>query len=717
MKYNYLSAKYLYDKGLIEDSKNICNKILENEQDNIEVIDLLVQINIKLSLFEEALKYSHKAINLKSDYILYYKHSFILYVLDNINEALEYINKSLKINQNFAESYNLRGLIFLKLNKGEKTCEDLTKAISLKNNYHEAYFNRGNYFRSIRKYKLAINDYDKAIELNPRYFNAILNKASILHELKIYEISLYNYNHLLKINPKEFKIYLYKARVLEDLSQFSNSIETLNKALKIEPNFSEALYLKGQIYFKLKEFNKALINFEKAYEVDDNIKHLSSLLIVKSYICDWNLFDKYKKKLEDKIINEESSNIPIIVPPFFDSPKLEQKAAQNYIKNLRFKIKPELPNKKEKIKLGYFSADFREHATTYLMARLFELHDKNRFELILFSFCPIRPNDEEQKRVIKSANKFIDVSNKNNFEICEEVKNLGIDIAIDLMGFANNNRFELFTSGLAPIVINYLGYPGTVGTHKIDYIIADKKLIDKKNKEFFSEKIIYLPDTYQPNDNKKIISSRKMTRKEFYLPEDKFILCSFNQTYKINLEILNVWSEILNEKKETVLWLLANDELTKNNLIKEFSKKGVDSDRIIFAKKTKVSDHLARQKLADLFLDTFPYTGHTTTSDALWAGLPVITLKGNSFASRVSASLLHAIGLEELITHSILDYKKTILHLIKNEKELLKIKKKISTNIKSKPLFNTEIYTKNLEKSYIKAYQNKLINKIEDIEF
>ena len=353
----------------------------------------------------------------------------------------------------------------------------------------------------------------------------------------------------------------------------------------------------------------------------------------------------------------------------------------------------------KKIRIGYYSADFREHAMSYLLVNLFEQHDKSKFELIAFSFGSEK-NDEIKNRISNSFDKFVDVNSKSDKEIYKLSKDFKIDIAVDLMGFTQNSRFNIFIQRCAPIQVNYLGYPGTSGANCIDYLIADKILIPKENQKYFSEKIVYMPDSYQVNDSKRKISDKVFTKKELNLPEDGFVFCCFNQSYKITPYVYDIWMKLLKRVDGSVLWLIKDSDIGSHNLKKEAQKRGVEPDRIIFAEKMSNSEHLARHRLADLFIDTFPYTAHTTCSDALWSGLPVITKMGESFVSRVSASLLTAIGLPELITKTEKDYEELTFKIARDKSLLNEIKKKLNKNRAIKPLFNTKLFTKNIESAF-----------------
>jgi predicted O-linked N-acetylglucosamine transferase (SPINDLY family) len=339
------------------------------------------------------------------------------------------------------------------------------------------------------------------------------------------------------------------------------------------------------------------------------------------------------------------------------------------------------------------------------MAELFELHDKNQFEIVGFSFGPTA-NDWMRQRLEKSFDQFIEVGSKSDVEVAKLSRDLNIDIAVDLKGFTQDARTGIFSYRAAPIQVNYLGYPGTMGADYIDYIIADKTLIPLDAQSSYTEKVVYLPNSYQVNDRKRIISDRQFTRQELGLPEDRFVFCCFNNNFKILPATFTSWMRILKAVDGGVLWLFRENPRAVDNLKKEAEKQGIPADRLVFAGRLPLPEHLARHRQADLFLDTFPYNAHTTASDALWAGLPVLTLTGQSFASRVAASLLNAIGLSELITNTQEEYEALAIELAKNPKKLADIKLRLANNRLTAPLFDTPLFTKNLESAYLRMYES-----------
>ena len=380
---------------------------------------------------------------------------------------------------------------------------------------------------------------------------------------------------------------------------------------------------------------------------------------------------------------------------------------KNYIKKKNVILK----NKnKKKIRIGYYSADFRNHATSHLIAEMLENHNRSKFEIFGFYLGrKINYEDIWHERIKNSFDKFLDVSSLTEDQISELSVNEEIDIAVDLMAHCNNgmeNRFGAFVIGCAPIQVNFLGYPGTSGAKSIDYIIADKNLISDDNEKFYSEKIIFLPNSYQPNVKDTKISDKKITKEKCGLASEKFIFCCFNQHQKINPFIFDVWMRILKKNQNSLLWLLDDNIYSNKNLLYEGEKRGVDKSRIIFAKRLPLEDHLNRIKFGDLFLDTFPYTAHTTCSDALRVGLPVLTLKGNSFASRVATSLLRTVKLDDLISKNLEEYEKIANKIVSDYDYFRKIKNKLDQNILKTPLYDSKLFTENLELGYEKIFEN-----------
>jgi len=358
-----------------------------------------------------------------------------------------------------------------------------------------------------------------------------------------------------------------------------------------------------------------------------------------------------------------------------------------------------------RLRIGYFSADFHGHAVMYQLIRTLELHDKTRFEVYAYSFGP--PADDAIRRRVKAAvDVFRDVRALTGNDIAALARQDRIDVAIDLMGYTRNGRPEIFVQRAAPVQISYLGYPGTLGASFMDYLIADRILIPEDLRQYYWEKIIYLPNAHMATDNTKEIAEMPISRAEMGLPEHAFVFCCFNSSYKISPAEFDVWMRLLKRIEGSVLWLVRANDRAEQNLKAEAQKRGVDPARIVFAERVPMADHLARHRLADLFLDTFNYTGHSTSADALWAGLPVVARMGRGFAARVAASLLNAVGLPELIASSTEDYEQLAIELAENPQRLAALKARLREQRKHAPLFDSEEFTRLVEEAYLKAHEH-----------
>ncbi len=516
-------------------------------------------------------------------------------------------------------------------------------------------------------------------------------------------------NNSLKALPKNSLALSNLGNVFLELGEYSNALDAYDKSRKMDSKYEEAWSNKGNTLNELKRYDEAIAHYDKALSLKPDIDWaLGDLLHTKMKICSWSGLAESLEDISKKVMANEKATNPFGLLALNDDTFLHKKSSEIYIQS-RYPFNPALEPilkrpQSQKIRVGYFSADFHNHATAYLMAELFELHDKSQFELVGFSFGPIA-NDEMRLRLGRSFDQFIEVGGKSDVEVAKLSRDLDIDIAVDLKGFTQDARTGIFSHRAAPIQVNYLGYPGTMGANYIDYIIADKTLISPELQSCYSEKVIYLPCSYQVNDRKRLISDRKFTRQELGLPEHGFVFCCFNNNFKILPATFERWMRILRAVEGSVLWLLQDNYWAAENLKKEAEKQGVAPDRLVFAERLPLPEHLARHRQADLFLDTFPYNAHTTTSDALWAGLPVLTLIGRSFASRVAASLLNAVGLSELITGTQEECEALAIELAMNPNKLEDIKLKLANNRMTTPLFDTLCFTKNIEAAYIKMYE------------
>ncbi len=629
----------------------------------------------------------------------------------------------LKKNPEDFDTLYLLGIIYFKKNNYKNSNKLFEKAIKINFNNYEIHNYNAISLVKLKKYSLAIKSWENSIKIKPDFAEAYNNKGGCLIEIKQFEDALKNFETAIKIKPEFAEAYNNKGISLVKIKQFEKALKSFERAIIIKANFSEPYINIGNLFKDhLDRPEDAIKFYEKAIKLNPNSKNaLSALIFTKLTLCEWKYYNDDLKKLKKKITNKENFSNAFNILAFYDSLEIQND-------NLKMYIKDRFPNKKnfypisqkysnKKIRVAYYSADFRNHPVCNQLVNLIELHDKSRFEIIAMSLGE-KNNDKMYNRISKVFDKFYHLKQKSDHEIIKLSRNLKIDIAVDLMGFTKNNRFEIFIERCAPIQINYLGYSGTSGSECIDYIIGDKTLIPKNNEEKYSEKIINLPGSFMINDLNKKISEKNFSKKEFYLPEKNFVFCCFNNFYKITPNIFDIWMRLLKKNKESVLWLPKGNPTIVKNLKNEIKTRNIDQERIIFASRMpELSDHLARLDLADLFLDTFPYNAHSTCGDALWSGLPIITKIGNSFSGRVAASMLNAIGLPELITKTENEYEELALYLSKNKNHLKKIKNKLKKNRFESSLFDTKSYVKNIENAYIKIYNRYIKNLLpENIE-
>jgi predicted O-linked N-acetylglucosamine transferase (SPINDLY family) len=603
-----------------------------------------------------------------------FANAFGLHQQQQLPQAALAYEEVLKTSPLHDKSLYMLGYIAGQQGNFSKAVTYFDKAISINSHSLEYFLNRGNAHRNLFQLEAAIRDYDKSIELNPDVSEAYLARATARHKRK-------------------------------DLIQ---AVVDYGMAISINPECAESFFNMGQALLQLKQADSASISFFKALEIKPVFDFLlGTCLHSKMKLCDWGNLSEGLNILEAEVRSLKKVTTPFAALSLIDNPKLHLQAAKTY-GNSKFPsnhLLGPIPKRapKDRIRVGYFSADFHNHATSYLMAELFEAHDRLKFEIYGFSFGP-NTQDEMRNRLSKGFDKFLDVSKLPDSEIAQLSRDLEIDIAIDLKGYTEDSRTEIFAYRCAPIQVNYLGYPGTMGVNYMDYVIADPIVVSESNVESFAEKIVYLPNCYQVNDSKRKISEKQFIRSDCGLPEEGFVFCCFNNGYKIQPQTFQIWMRILQSVEGSVLWLYEDNATASANLREEAEQLGVHSNRLIFAPRLSMEEHLARHCMADLFLDTLPYNAHTTASDALWAGIPVLTCMGKSFAGKVAASLLNAIDLPELITYNEQEYEAKAVQLATDPQVLNSLKTRLSLNKTTSSLFDIAQFTGHFEAALSNMY-------------
>jgi protein O-GlcNAc transferase len=634
-----------------------------------------------------------------------------LHELKRYDEEIAHYDQALSLKPDYHEALISKGAVLHELKRYDEAIAHYDQALSLKPDYHEALISKGAVLHELKRYDEAIAHYDQVLSLKPDYHEAWASKGVTLHALRRYDEEIAHYDNALSLKPNYHEALISKGAVLHELKRYHEAIAHYDQAIGLRPDHHEAWASKGVTLHELKRYDEAITHYDRALNLKDDIEWIyGSIAHIKMKICSWSDLASGVKKITEKIFENKKVTVPFALLALSDEALLHKKSAEIYAHDkypLDNTLGP-VPNYSinKKIRIGYFSADFKNHAVSLLTAELYEIHDRERFEIFAFSLRRAHENDEMNLRLRKGFDRFIDVEDLSDIEIAKMARHLEIDIAIDLSGLTQHSRTKIFSYRAAPIQINWLGYPGTVGSDFIDYIVADKIVIPEQNQHFYTEKVVYLPDAYMVDDSTRVPSSRVFSKEECGLPNNQFIFCCFNNDYKFNAIVLDSWAKILLAVDKSVLWITENNEQFKANITIEFQRRGIDASRVIFSQKVKLmADHLARFRLADLFLDTYPYNAHTTALDSLKAGVPLLTLKGQSFASRVAASLLNAIGLPELITTNQEEYEALAIELAMNSKKLADIKSKLINNRLTAPLFDTPLFAKNLESAYIKMYE------------
>jgi predicted O-linked N-acetylglucosamine transferase (SPINDLY family) len=665
----------LYEAGDLDGAIDACQGILQFDGKHYGALYLLGSILGEKRRLTEAAAALGRAIAVDpSRPLAYFNLANVLRWMDRHEEALAAIDAHLAKTPDNVEALVLRADACIKLGRLNDALSSADRAIAAAPAYAEAHNARGNALAKLRRLAEAKASYDQAIALNPRYAEAFHNRAIVRQEM----------------------------------GSDDGAFEDWRRAVALKPDYTEAYCSLGNLLEAQGRLEEALASFERARALKPDLEYLiGAICHIRRSLCDWS-DPAASKRLREAIAAGQRATSPFDALAVSDSDALNRKVAEIYLAS-EF---AEIPNppafaraaRSDRIRLGYFSSDLRKHAMAQVMAGVFEHHDKTRFEVSAFSFGPSSAS-ETRKRLTAAFDRFLDIRERSDNEIAELARSLGIDIAIDLNGYTKLHRIGIFANRAAPIQVGYLGYPGTMGAPFIDYLVADRAVIPASQRKHFSERIVCLPNAYFPYDRTLEIASDTPSRASLSLPERGFVYCSFNQSYKISPEVFDSWMRILRQTPGSVLWLLCDSETVARNLRREAEARGIGPHRLAFAGRLPIAQHLARHRQADLFLDTLPYNAHTTACDALWAGLPVLTRTGEAFAGRVAASLLTAIGLPELITRSKAEYEAMAVELATNSDKLAATRAKLANNRLTTPLFDTELFTRDLEHAFEMMYE------------
>ncbi|MGH6920585.1 MAG: tetratricopeptide repeat protein [Geminicoccaceae bacterium] len=660
---------------------------------------------LELGRFEEAVASYDEAIGLLP------RHSQAccnrgnaLLALARAEEAVASYDRAIALGPDDAAAHYNLGNALMRLKRYEDASASYDKAIAVRPDYAEAHSNRGNALLGLKRVDEALASFERAIVLKPDYAEAHSNRGNALLELRRVEEALASYEAAIALEPDHAEIHANRGNALFELQRIEDALTSYGRAVALQPNSAQAHANRGNALKELQRFAGAIASYDTALALDPGHKYaFGAAADCAMKLCDWEWRERHQDELRARITDRTS-----IIPPFvtlchFDDAKLQLRCARNLIGDRIGTPPPPRATgparRHHRIKVAYLSADFRRHATAYLIAELVERHDHERFEVIGVSFGPDDRSDM-RARLAGAFDRFIDVTRSSDAEAAERINRCRVDIAVDLMGHTQYSRPGILAPRPAPIQASYLAFPGTTGADFIDYIIADPIVAPFDQQPYFTEKIVHLPDCYQANDTTRRIATRIPTRQECGLPADGFVFCCFNTSWKIAPAVFDVWMRLLRTIPGSVLWLLRDNADAEANLRKEAAGRGIDPARLIFADRLAPDEHLARHRLADLFLDTLPYNAHTTASDALWAGLPLLTCRGGTFAARVAASLLNAVGLPGLVTNTLEDYEALALRLATDDSLRRRVRESLEANRATHPLFDGARFRRHIEAAY-----------------
>ena len=730
----------LKELGRLDDALASYERAIALVPDFADALTNKASVLAALKRFEEALTIYDRAIALRPDHAdAHNNRGNVLRNMGRLNDALASYETAIDLRPDHASAHNNRGNVLKDMGRLDDSLKSYDLAISLQPDLADAHGNRGNVLLALKRLEAALASYDTAITLRPDRAEAHNSRGTVLREMGRLAEALASHEKAIGLRPDHAGAHNNRGNVLRDFGRLVDAVGSYDAAIAIQPDFADALSNRGNALLDLGDLDAALASYdrsialmpnhakahnnrgnvlkamgrlddalsacERALALDPDCEYLpGNIAHLQCYLCDWTSRDQSIARLRAGVASGALVSTPFPLLALADDPLLQRQAAELFARKKTAGLARSAPAavaaRRERIHLAYLSADFHDHATAFLMAELFERHDRGRFELTAISFGP-DSSDVMRQRLRSAFDRFIEVRGMGDAEVARLCNEIGVDIAIDLKGYTTDSRPGILAARCAPIQVNYLGYPGTMGAGFIDYLIADRVLIDDADLDGYSEKIIRLPGSYQANDRRRRISERKFTRPECGLPEEAMVYCCFNNNYKLSPETFDSWMRILGRVPHSVLWLFEDNPTAARNLRREAEKRGIAAERLVFASRLPLPEHLARHGLADLFLDTLPCNAHTTASDALWAGLPVLTLKGRSFAARVAASLNRAVGLPELTTGSREDYEQQAVALATHPDRLAAIKQRLADNRATCPLFDCEGFARHLEEAYV----------------
>ena len=698
-------------QGRPEEALTLAERALAEDADNASALAIVATAAHALGRFEAALAAFDRLVALSADGAeIWAERGDVLAALARWDAALASYDRALALSPDQPAVLANRGNVLKQVERPDEALASYDRALAIAPDFVDALANRGLTLQDLHRPEDALADYDRALALQPDHADALANRGLALHRLQHTEAALASLDRALAVRPDYPEALNGRGVVLQEMKRAEEALPDFARALELRPDYVEAWHNRGLALRKLERLEEALASFERALALQPDHRYaLSSAAECVLYLDDWERLPRFAHAIEEHVREGKSVVTPFVLLGYSGDPALQLRCAETYVADLFPVPLPAVQSGKiwrnERIRVAYLSADFRDHPVSQLTAELYELHDRDRFEVIGLSL-----GDDDgsamRARVAAAFDRFLDVRTEPDAALAARLAEMRVDIAVDLTGYTDGGRPGIFARRPAPIQVSYLGFSATTGSPFIDYVVGDPVLLPPGEEAHYAEKIVRLPDSYMASDSKRAIAPATPSRAEAGLPERGFVFSSFNNLWKIAPPVFDVWMRLLAAVPESVLWLSQAGPVPAGNLRRAAEARGIDPGRLVFAPRLpRLADHLARQRLADLFLDTLPYNAHTTSYDALWAGLPVLTCPGEAFSGRVAASLLDAVGLPEMVTATLADYEALALALARDPARLAEIRAKLAGNRETAPLFDSRRFTRHLESAYTAMWE------------
>ena len=701
----------LFQSGKIAEAGQQCAKLLRRQPRVFSALYLLGVIREQEGDRQEAIALFRRALAIepRSPDVLT-NLGIALLKSDRCEDAIEALGKAIAIDPTQAVAHDCLGLALNRLGRRDAAVASFRQALAIRPDLAEAHLHLGSLLVATGDAGDAVASLRAAIRLNPALADAHFELGTALLVLRQIDAAVDSLRRAIALNPAHVEARRNLGLAMREAGQPDLAIESFQAALKLNPGHVPALNSLGNLQKRLGAYDAAIAAYTAVLEQDPrDANALSMSAYLRRSTCDWTDLAQIEERLIRHVRDDSAPVMPFPFLAITDDPDDQLRCARQFWRRPRAGVpapiaEPPGHQERARLRVGYLSADLHAHATAYLMAQLFEQHDRSQFEVFAFSYGPDDSSPMRQ-RLVAAFDEFFDIRGISDAAAARLIREQGVDILIDLKGHTEDARLEILAARPAPVQAHYIGYPGTIGADCVDYVMADHVVVRPEEAACFAEQIVYLPFCYQVNDRLRQIDGGAWTRAGCGLPDSGFVFCNFNNSYKITPALFDVWMGLLHQVPGSALWLLSDNQWAEQNLRREADRRGMAAERLVFAPRVSMEQHLGRHALADLFLDTSPYTAHTTASDALWARLPLLTFPGRSFASRVAASLLHAMQLPELVARDIGDYSRRAVELANDPGRVATLREILRQRLPTSALFDTAGTRRDLEAAYREMWE------------